>query len=404
MIRPLHVAFAAAVVLAPEAADAARPLTLDSALQVAESNAPKARQAEANIKVAQARVSQAQQFANPEVRLGVDVPDNQEDFPSLEAGLRFKLDHPADRIARKSRRSAQLAQVSIQARSDRRDVERAVRGLFVEHAYLRRSHGLVTRRVALGEERVALTREALPYGTATPLDVRRAQRSLLLERHELRDIQRGIADVEAELASVLGLPLDEVTGMIRHALPRPAPLPEGPTLVAHALAASEELHLSGRVVAERQRQVKAARWSAAPWTNFVQASRAFPTPDRAGGTEFVVGVTVPLLSLSTRTRQAAEAAEASAKVARTEHAAGLQRSVARWARNARLAREEYAELGLAVASLQQQPPGTTALQRNEESIDQLLFDTARLDAQRDYARAYAELQALGAVTRGAPRG
>lgn len=404
MIRRLAVVLGAALFLGPSSAFAASPLTLDAALRVAEANAPQVRKGRANVAIASARIAQDRQFANPEVRLGVDIPDGLDELPRVEAALRMKLDHPADRIARRSRRTEDLAQASIQSLCDLHEVERGVRLLFVEHAHLRRSLGLVTRGVALHEERVRLTQDAIPYGEATPIDIRRAQRALLLERREIRQLQRSIAEVEAELAGLLGLPLEEVSGLVRHALARPAPLPQAPTLVAHALASSQELQLGNRVIAERKRQVKAARWSAAPWTNFVQVGRAFPTPDRAGGVELVVGVSVPLLSLGIRSRRAAEASTAAATLARTEHAATLQRNVVRWAQSARLASEEYAELSVTVASLQELPPGTTALQRNEESVDQLLFEAARLDAQRDYARAEAELYALGALSDGGHHG
>lgn len=404
MIRRLAVVLGAALSLGPGGALAAGPLTLDAALQVAEANAPQVRQGRASVAVASARIARDRQFANPEVRLGVDIPDGQDELPRVEAALRMKLDHPADRVARRSRRTEELAQASMRSASDLREVERGVRLLFVEHAHLRRSLGLVTRGVALHEERVRLTQDAIPYGEATPVDIRRARRALLLEQREVRQLRRALAEVEAELAALIGLPLEEVSGLVRHALARPAPLPQAPTLLAHALASSQELQLGNRVIAERKRQVKAARWSAAPWTNFVQLGRSFPTPDRAGGTEVVVGVSVPLLSLGIRSRKAAEASTAAATLARSEHAATLQREVMRWAQSARLAADEYAELSLTVASLQALPPGTTALQQNEESVDQLLFEAARLDAQRDYARAQAELYALQALSDGGPHG
>ena len=372
-------------------------LDVESAVRRARTRAPSIRVREASVKAATQRVDASEQWMNPEVRVGVDVPDGDPSDARMEGAIRFKLEHPAERKRRRLDREATRAGLAADLEGSRTSVERAVRALYAEHTHATADAELARQRVELMRSRATLMETALTLGRVTPAQLRRAQVQVTAAQARHRRLRRSIEHLEVETAAVLGLPETQLRAQMRSALPALAGLPSDDDLVRRALARSPALTQRDATVDTTRSRIRAERAKAAPWIDFLQAGRTFPSRERRGGYEVVAGVTIPLFSLNRRGIDAARAEHNAARVRRDAARNDLAWNVRQLASTARDAAEDARAYRALAEAYDAEVLAADPLEANAMALDQLDARHDALEAHATYAIAVAGLRAAGAL-------
>ncbi|MEM6290978.1 MAG: TolC family protein [Myxococcota bacterium] len=375
----------------------AEVLDVESAVRRARSRAPSIRVQEATVDAASHSVDASEQWLNPEVRIGVDIPDGDPSDARMEGAIRFKLEHPAERKRRRLEREATRAGLAADLASSRASIERTIRSLYAEHAHARAEAELAQRRAELMQARATLMKTALSLGRATPAEVRRAQVQVTAARARHRRLRRDVDHIEIETAALLGLPESQLRADMRSALPRLASLPSDDDLVRDALARSPSLVERNATVDATRSSIRAERAKVAPWLDFFQAGRTFPSRERPGGYEVVAGFTIPIFSLNRRGIDAARAKHNAARVQRDAARDALAWKVRQLATAARDAEDDARAFRALVDAYDADVAAADPLESNELALDQLDAEEDALAAHATYALAVAGLQAVGAL-------
>lgn len=380
---------------APGLAQAA-PLDLDAAVQQAMTQSPDVLRRQAEVAAASDRIDAAGQFANPQLRLGVDVPDGDPSDARVEGALRFRFDHPATRMAAKAEARRDRAELRGDLSEARRTVDLEIRLLYVDHAFLSSSLAVERERLVLLQRGVTVLEEAVALGRATTIDARRARIKVTRTQAAVRRMQREQRHLEAKIRDSVGA---DPTATIRSQLARPGTVPSDVELVRHALASDPTLLSQASALEESNALVRSAKAQAIPWVDFLQVGRTFPSRIRPGGYEFVAGVTLPLFSLNRRGIKAAKSERAARVRAVETRRLGVERDVLRWAAHARQAAADARVLDEAARENHTVAPIADPLTANALALDALELREELLLAQREYALAAARLSNAAGLQR-----
>lgn len=227
-------------------------LTLEQALEMAESLQPQLAEARAMVEAAEGRARQAGTFPNPEFLVGAqqipfssDAPDEQE----YVAGVGQTI--PLSRRLAKAR-EAELLDREVRARGlevKRRDLRKRVGSAFATALYQEQACLALTRIQRNAEKAGATTRARVEAGDAVPEDLARVEMELARAQVELQRAESLYAQSLVALALALGdaaLRVKSLAGSLEATFELPALESVVATLSAQPESAQAEADIQAR--------------------------------------------------------------------------------------------------------------------------------------------------------------
>jgi len=320
-------------------------LIAGQAVQLALKNAPALQEARARQERARARVDEASQLENPQLRIrDIELDGLAHAEPRLDLALRVPVPAPWTRDARGERARLRLEEASAERDDLERRVRAEVRKLYARLAMLDRRAALLKRTVDLCAKYRELADRRVREGAATELDA-----SLPKLRHaEALDRQHRLRLARAQTLSRLRLltgvrPDRRVTFRTASADldPDGSGAPDQQQLIRRALTQRRDLRSAAARVGVAEADAYIARAQRWPWLRFAEVGYNIrPEPDPLNF-QFYLAFDIPLLSWN---RGAIAAREAQLARRRVEERAQILRAAQEVSDAAARVRETGAQL------------------------------------------------------------
>jgi outer membrane protein TolC len=288
---------------AGEPAQAGQPLTLEleQALRLAQQHSPALRTGRSRLGVASARVEEAKQLENPEIRLNNMRLDRlAQSETSFDLGLRIPIPRPWTMDARIRKAELQLEETRARTGDLERQLRASVRKLFARLSMLDQSEAALRVVLSQAVKQQEMAKRSLADGSAT-----RLESSLTLLRHaELFDMQHELRlsreQTNEELRRLLGLRPDQAV-VFKPPAPRSAPRKvalDEESLIQQALRRRRDLRQAASQVGMAEAELYMARAQRWPWLRFFEVDYRFRSAMAARNWELNMAIEVPLLSLN----------------------------------------------------------------------------------------------------------
>ena len=288
-------------------------LTVEQAMQLAQESSTAIRVEQANVVLSQARISQAGQIRNPEIRYSQEKIENGfGDDSRMDVEFRVRPPRPGEIGARQSmaKASKRAAQASLAREKNR--VNSRVRTLFREIGFVKAEIQASTKSVEQRRQLVDLARLRTQRALGTQIDVALAEIAFHEAKQDLTELQGEYDILNKELLRLIGLPQN-----IRLTL-KQEPLDE---LVIEELAPLE-IYIAQALKNRLELDIAASRIDSARAQTFLEKSQAWPwfshikvgyemRPDRSfdGAVTGGFALEIPLFSLNLGGIEEAESRE-----------------------------------------------------------------------------------------------
>lgn len=254
-----------------QAAAGAEALTAEQAYALALANNPDLAVLAAEVEVAEAGVRAAKQIENPQLRLtGFRVDDVVLQRPGVQLGLRVPIPRPGTVRARVQGAKLGAEGQQSSAEDAKRRLRARVYKLYARLAMLTADREQVGKAAELRGSRRAQIGARVDQAVATRLDGALADVAHAEARDELARITDAIADVEGELARLVGAGRPVRFAVDPAELRVTAVSGDRAALTERALAARPELRAAQLKVSQAQADEYLARSEAWPWFDWAQ--------------------------------------------------------------------------------------------------------------------------------------